>query len=333
MEIRKIQKTGGSSYVVTLPKEWITSLNLKEKDSVALITQADGTLLISADINRDKIQLVKEIDIDQNTTEDFLLRSLIGSYMIGFNVIKIASSAKFLHTVRKTIILFINSVIGFEIVEETMNSILIKDLLNPMEMPFEKSIKRMSIIARSMNEDSIVALKNKDSKIAEEIIDRDLEINKRYRLIARQSNMILHDVILSQKMGVSLDEAHQYFLIGKQLERVGDHAKFIAKHIMHLLEKDFDQKLIKIITNASESALESLNLSLEAWDRRDINIANQCIDSITKVRSRCKEITEYGMHTSPEISIHLSYIEEGLSRTGEYAVNIAEIVFDKLLKK
>jgi phosphate uptake regulator len=301
---------------------------------VALITQTDGTLLITANINHDKVQLFKEIDVDQQEiSEEFFLRSLIGSYMIGYNVIKIASSSKFQHNIRKNIILFINSVIGFEIVEETMNSIVIKDLLNPMEMPFEKSIKRMSIIARSMHEDAIIALKNKDQALTEEIIDRDLEINKRYRLIARQSNMILHDVILSQKMGVSLEDAHQYFLIGKQLERIGDHAKFIANHIMYLLEKDFDQKLITIITNASEASLKSFNLSLESWDRRDINIANQCIDSIINVRSYCKEITEYGMSTSPDVSIHLSYIEEGLSRTGEYAVNIAEIVFDKLLKK
>lgn len=32
MEIRRVQITGGSSYVITLPKEWATSQNIKKND-------------------------------------------------------------------------------------------------------------------------------------------------------------------------------------------------------------------------------------------------------------------------------------------------------------
>ena len=31
MEIRRVQITGGSSYVITLPKEWIRKVNIKKK--------------------------------------------------------------------------------------------------------------------------------------------------------------------------------------------------------------------------------------------------------------------------------------------------------------
>ncbi|GAG48430.1 unnamed protein product, partial [marine sediment metagenome] len=48
MEIRRVQITGGSSYVITLPKEWIKSTNVKKNDPLGLIPQSDGTLLITS---------------------------------------------------------------------------------------------------------------------------------------------------------------------------------------------------------------------------------------------------------------------------------------------
>ncbi len=42
MEIRKVQITGGSSYVVTLPKDWAESLKIKKNDPLGLIVQPDG---------------------------------------------------------------------------------------------------------------------------------------------------------------------------------------------------------------------------------------------------------------------------------------------------
>jgi phosphate uptake regulator len=34
MEIRRVQITGGSSYVITLPKEWIRTMNIKKNDQL-----------------------------------------------------------------------------------------------------------------------------------------------------------------------------------------------------------------------------------------------------------------------------------------------------------
>ncbi|MFZ1898459.1 AbrB/MazE/SpoVT family DNA-binding domain-containing protein, partial [Methanoregula sp.] len=38
MELRRVQMTGGSSFVVTLPKDWITEMRIKKNDPVGLIT-------------------------------------------------------------------------------------------------------------------------------------------------------------------------------------------------------------------------------------------------------------------------------------------------------
>ena len=62
MEIRRIQMTGGSSYVLTLPKEWVESLDIKKNDPLGVMVQPDGTLLISKNTSSDQIQRAKELE-------------------------------------------------------------------------------------------------------------------------------------------------------------------------------------------------------------------------------------------------------------------------------
>src|SRR5438552_6250433 len=55
MEIRKIQITGGNSYVVSLPKTWVKDAGLKANDAVLVLPQADMSLLVvpKADLRKE----------------------------------------------------------------------------------------------------------------------------------------------------------------------------------------------------------------------------------------------------------------------------------------
>ncbi|TLZ72830.1 MAG: AbrB/MazE/SpoVT family DNA-binding domain-containing protein [Methanobacteriota archaeon] len=46
VEGRKLQLTGGSTYVVSLPKPWISATGLRAGDTVFLETMADGSLTV-----------------------------------------------------------------------------------------------------------------------------------------------------------------------------------------------------------------------------------------------------------------------------------------------
>lgn len=331
METRKVQVTGGSSYVITLPKEWITSLKIKKKQQLGIITQPDGTLLITPKLSDEKIQRMKEIHVDETFTWDFLFRLLIGAYIMGFSYFKVVCTSRISPMVRDCVTNFTQTAIGPEIIEETINSITMKDLLNPLEMPFEKSIRRMTVLVRSMHEDVITALKRKDEALAEDIIARDREINRRHWLVARQSHQVLQDITIAQKMGVSLEDSNNYFLVSRQLERIGDHAVRIAKNTMKLLEEEVAADLIEAIAAASAQSLALLTDSLDSWDSNKISVANECIDQIGDLQKLCEKITQ--IDAGPEIDIlALNYIAESIRRTGEYAGNIAEIVINSLIQ-
>ena len=138
METRKVQQTGGSSFIISLPKQWIRKHGVEKNDLLGILSQPDGNLLITPKIESRISSSRKKIDIDEIIDSNFLFRLLIGTYIMGYSEIQISSSKKIDSLIRDTIINFTQIVIGPEIIEETNNQIILKDLLNPKEMPFEK---------------------------------------------------------------------------------------------------------------------------------------------------------------------------------------------------
>ncbi|MFX1309581.1 MAG: PhoU domain-containing protein [Promethearchaeota archaeon] len=330
IETRKVQKTGGSSYIISLPKVWIDKHGVENHDTLGILSQPDGNLLITPQIETEKMIKIKEIIVDDIKDDNYLFRILIGAYIMGFSKIIIKSSKKFEPFIRDCIINFTQIAIGPEVVEESNNFIVIKDLLNPTEMPFEKTIKRMYILVHDMHEDAIKALETGDKNLAEEVIKRDNDVDRLHWLIGRQSHIVLRDIILCQKMGLTLEQANHFQQISRFLERVGDHAVRIAKNMLLIDYKKIEKDLIKNILIASNISLDLLDKSLDAWLQKSIILANENIEAIKELISTTEKIS-LNTSNSVEFSIAIGYIIESIRRTGEYAGDISEIIINNLV--
>lgn len=333
MEIRKVQQTGGSSYVITLPKDWIRSLNIKKNDPLGLIVQPDGTLLVTPEPSQEKIHRKREFNVDFIKDPTYLFRLLVGAYIMGYSIIVVKSSERISPLIMECVTTFTQTAIGPEIIEETMNSITIKDLLNPAEMPFDKTIKRIYIILKTMHEDAITIVREKASALTEEVILRDNSVDRLQWLIARQSNIVLQDVTLSKRMGVTQEEATYYFLISRIMERIGDHAVRIAENALSLIQDEIPEDGITLIAQASSQALQIFARSMEAWTRKDITVAHETIEAVSSLTSQCETITNKAMEIKGKSSISMSYIAESIKRTGEYAADISELVINHLVNE
>jgi len=94
MDFRKVQMTGGSSYVISLPKEWVRSMNIKKNEPLQIKIQTDGSLLILPRSSEEKESRIKEFSADAIGNPVFLFRCLVGSYIAGYTTIRISSSTK-----------------------------------------------------------------------------------------------------------------------------------------------------------------------------------------------------------------------------------------------
>ena len=332
MEIRRVQMTGGSSFIITLPKDWIKTANIQKNDPIGLLKQSDGTLLITSKMNKEQLQREKEFQVTPNTNNNYLLRKLIGSYISGFNTINIKSNKRILPTTRLIVRQFTHTTIGQEIVEESDNSIIIKDLLNPAEMPFNRTIKRMHIMIKGMYEDTIQSLKQNNKQLAEDVLTRDNEIDRLHWLVARQHNIILRNVNFAEKMGTTTNIANTSFLISRILERIGDHIIRIAKYVLDIIENKFDDHvIIERIDEAGNLSLSILNKSIGSFSKKDIKEANENIENVNILLTECDNINKLVLKQDPSITISLGYIVESIRRIGEYAEDISENVINQLI--
>ncbi len=331
IEIRKIQRTGGSSMIVSLPKSWIESHRIQPKDSVGILTQPDGTLLITPYANSQEFLKEKHIDVDEIKDPHLLFRLLIGAYIMGYTVITVTSSKKFKPYVRDSVFNFTRIAIGPEIEEESNNYVRIKDLVNAKEMPFEKTIKRMYILGQGMYEDSLAALKTGNKELAEEVIKRDNEVDRLHWLIGRQANIVFSDIILSQKMGVTLAQASQFHFLSKFLERIADHAVSIAKNAINLMKLKIDADIIQKILEVSKFSIELIDRSMDAWRNEDIKQANRNIERVSELILKCEEISLNPNDEDVATFIGISSILESIRRISEYSGDICEIIINTLV--
>ncbi len=331
MEIRRVQITGGSSYVITLPKEWIKSVNIKKNDQLGLTRQSDGTLLITPTIVEKQIKNEKIFGVSEKTDQKYLFRQLIGAYISGYDSIKVISKERMPSKITSTIRNFTQITIGQEVVEETDSSIVIKDLLNPIEMPFNSTIKRMQLVVKSMHEDANNALEKGNKKIAEVIVPRDNDVDRLHWLVARQHNMILENLSLAKKMGITIEITSTYYLISRIIERIGDHVVRIAENIISLTDKNLDKQIIDKIKLASEFALNIVNKSIGAFFRKDIRASNKNIEDTNKMESLCEEISELALKQKGKTAISIGYIVESIRRIAEYGEDISETSINYLV--
>ena len=64
-EIRKLQVTGGSTYIVSLPRKWVTEHGLSAKDRIKIEWRPSGSLRLNAETTNVRKRRKIEINIDE----------------------------------------------------------------------------------------------------------------------------------------------------------------------------------------------------------------------------------------------------------------------------
>src|SRR5208283_2551196 len=94
-EQRKLQVTGGSTFILSLPKDWAIRNELKRGSSMVVREEDDGSLSIAPS------KLVKEekqdeafIKASSNENVDAVMRTAISAYLDGFNILHIRAQGQ-----------------------------------------------------------------------------------------------------------------------------------------------------------------------------------------------------------------------------------------------
>lgn len=315
-----MQVSGGSSFIISLPKEWAIKNGIKKNDKVGVIEARDGNIVIIP-----KMKKIKErvIEFDAEGDENYIFRLLLASYVDGYNII-ILKSKEIKPSIRNVVKKFIKCSIGFEIIEEGRHSIIIKDFLNPSELPFEKIISRIFSVVLSMHEDLIYAIRNRNEEILKDIIARDDGVDRLHWLISRQYNILSRN-IFGEEIFIN------YPLLSRILERCADHAVRMAEGIKNLnkIGKELEEKII----SAEIFSLKIFKMSMKSFFGKNLEEANECIEMAKKINDKCVKINNEAIGKDAKSVIHIGQISDSIRRFAEYSADIAEYVTDYIVSE
>ncbi|HSG74324.1 MAG TPA: phosphate uptake regulator PhoU [Nitrosopumilaceae archaeon] len=341
-ETRKIQFTGKSSYIVSLPKRWIMDLGLKQGDSINVVRQGSSTLQISPTQYQTKSlkneDATFEVDLEDENSK--IVRRLVSLYFLGFKTINIKPKAGRFKPDQRTAIkdAVKKMLMGTEIISDSTSGITIQVLVNLIELSVNGAFKRMMHLANSMMSDAFLAIQETNYDLAQEIINTDDEVDRFGFYIIRQLKIAIQNEHMLKEMGFkNARNCLGYRLVVKNIERTGDHAVIIAKDLLEF-KKPIKKEILAKIREMSEFSLSLLDDSCLALFKEDYNEAEKIIKKSTEITKFEKKVVDSTKSIKDDEEVYrVRRMVENLRRIAEYASDTAEIVLninvEKILKK
>jgi phosphate uptake regulator len=337
-EVRKIQYTGRSTYILSLPKKWITEMSLKAGDSVTVIREANHSLSIfptsiRATASAHEAHSLVAMEDGGNT----LKRKVVSMYLMGFNVINLKSKSGRIYPLQREAIREVvrRNLVGTEIIGESSDMMTIQVLSSLPELSIKTAVRRMFLIGTSMHKDAMTALSENNTDLAMAVIRSDDEVDRfslyilRNLVIASQNERILKEIGLK-----SPADCISYHVAVKSIERIADHATGIAMKSEKIQQK-LPDKVFEKVQEMSEMSLTILNDSVEAFLRKDYYLADSIVDRSASVRSLEEEIIS--LIDSEKIKdsdiVNLKLILEDVRRTAERSSDIAEAALNQTISE
>ena len=327
-QTRKLQKSGGSTITVSLPKTWVSRMRLKSGDSVSLDANLNDSLTIYPGSGpADSVRAV--VSIGPKDSDESIRRKIVAMYLAGYKSIRVSARGirlgpgqmNAVHSFART------SMVGTEIVESSTNCITIKILTRLPELTFETAILRMCSMAVEMHHEALEALRERDVSYAEQVVMLDDEIDRFAFYMLRNLTMAVGSASIMREMSLKTPSDCLYYRTAvSSIERIADHAALIAKRVKYLSD-DVDPDTMARIKEFSRIVMEAFRTAVESLIRSDYAAAEDVSDRIARIQ----EMQEGMMRSVGEGTANATvtkFVLDSIRRSSEYTQDITEVVMD-----
>ncbi len=243
MEKRKIIRLGNSSYVLTLPNDWILKNKIKKGDKV-ILKQIEKKKIIIEPNKTYKIKRKGIITFEKPLK--LFIKKLISLYFKNYNIIIIKGEnlTKELNKIKT----YLNKMSTLQIYEYNDNKIVLKDIINFEELKIEDLIRRINKnVINIFNE---LTKKELDYDLINEI---DSNINNLTYLAYKYVNNKLFNSYDKNFIVNSIN----YWRIIFSLENIGDILKRVSRYIK--TEREEEMPELNFLFNRTKNYFENIS--------------------------------------------------------------------------
>ncbi|MXR51336.1 AbrB/MazE/SpoVT family DNA-binding domain-containing protein [Halovenus sp. WSH3] len=327
METRKVQVTGGSTYTVSLPKEWATENDVSSGTNVEFHSEQD-LLLLTPQTEEEHTR--GTLDVTDLTDENELTRAVMTMYVSGFDVISLETD-QMTAGQRRTIRDATQGLVGLEVIEEMPDKMVLQDLLDSSELSIENAVTRMRLVSLTMLEDAVEALITDDDQLAQDVMERDDDVDRLWYMVSRVFRTVLRNPTAANEIGFTRETCFDYQSSARQLERIADHATKIAELALELGE--IPDSAVEPLRKLHEEAATVPDTAMDALLAEDseeaVELASEARQHIEIVDEMVRNVDEEIHEYDPQVAQILGLVIDSLSRTADYGTNIAESALQK----
>lgn len=332
-EMRKLQLTGGSTFIVSLPKDWVEQMGLEKGSLVSIVKGDDLSLRIRPKaVEKGERQRRAIIGVSRGDEPNSVVRRVVSAYLVGYNIIQVMDPDGRIESAQRLAIKDFTrrKLVGTEILSDLPDELTLQVLLSYAELSVKDALRRMGIIAASMHREALLAVGVDDSTLAREVIAMDDEVDRFSLYIIRLLKVAVSDSLVLRESGLrSPRECLGYRLITKSVERMADHAVNIATNSLALTMSELNEEVLGELGMLSEAALGVFEASVEALFDDDYSAADGALGRAEELRGLEAGAIQKVIKHSPRGDVAaLRLIIESIMRTAEYGADIAEIVMN-----
>lgn len=323
MEVRKLQTTAAGTYIVTLPKEWVSRMGLQKGGPVYLELE-DSDIVLSPVSARPNPQS-RPLRIDKVSDKKMMELSITASYIQGHDITEVISKGQILPEQKAWIRAAVENLVGVEIAEEYSDRVVLQNLVDPFKFDLERSMSRFSATSIAVLDDAVKALAEQDKVLAQDAYERGHQSTRLYRLLMRLGILSVRNRRLREETnGDDVDDTVVKIMAIKELGRIAYYAMRVAQHVREV-ERRPAAATVETIVRMARTTSEMQERAFEAFMKKDIGLASSVIDRMDDVRKMYEAIylSSYsGGHQDSSLAVGL--VVRGIRGIAGYAVALAD---------
>jgi phosphate uptake regulator len=331
-EMRKLQKVSRNTLTISIPRDYVQHLKLKEGDNVVVKEDLDGTLRLIPTM-REPRTVKASIKVDLIDTDELLSRLVVGCYMLGYDSIELTSKERISNTYLAQVTKTLRSLRGIEIVQSSESKLLAQSFMDPTKFPVDSLIKRLQLLVSKSLVLSIEALRNGSPSVLNEIRKIQGEIDALYWLIVRQLLVALSNREIAAKIGLESPlHASGDRVSAKTIEEIGRIILELTEEIVYWKETGItiEEKTMKRIEDLAKSANDSFEATIESLLAPEIRTIGNALTKIEATLGLERKVT---LELSESEQPHMRTIISDFGQLARYCNIIIEIALNRLLRK
>jgi len=307
MGFRKVIGFGDSSYVVSLPKEWVVKNGIKKGDVMSVSDDDEVTLKLTPQ-NVVPKKTPSDIKIEFKNIK-YLKSQLVYTYVSNYDTITITGSelSKYIIDIRNEV----KNFVALELIQYGDKSVILKDYLDIRNISVYDTIRRIDRIIISMAEGVGNMMQTYKLDNYEEIKSKEGDINKLsnliFKILKRSFNPVDRNILK-----LTLDDIFYYWELTLFLEKFADQIKRIPKYCKDLKP---NEDLLRIYNNI----LDQYNLAMKANYTKSVDLAADVMAKKGATFKECDVLTA-------SLTKDYSYVLEKIRNMNSHTGNISKVL-------